>query len=114
MKKIKKSQFVFATYLVKIENQNAFITLLKKCEAEMRKENLITSQPIFRMNSNKNPEIIIEVFEWKDPQSFESAQNSSNVLKFWMQYEQLWVKGGFGINEIPESNIPWAQFSSLE
>ncbi|MCP4442170.1 MAG: hypothetical protein GY810_24950 [Aureispira sp.] len=108
-----KPQFVFATYKVKETSQEAFIALLKECEEIMRGEKLITPNPIFRMSSRKNPQIILEIFEWVDDKAFSRAQNSPNVLAMWGKYESLWENGGFGINLIPEASESWAQFPSI-
>mgnify|MGYP000423024473 CR=1 FL=1 len=107
-------QFVIATYQVLEQNQTEFIVLLKETETLMRKEKLITSKPVFRMRSVINPKIIVEIFEWTDSKSFEKAQNSPTILSMWSKFESIWVKGGFGIKEVPEASQPWAQFPSIQ
>ena len=104
---------VIATYKVKKENFNDFLRLMNECEMCMRKENLITSKPIYRMQSVINEEFLVEIFEWQNKNSFQEAQNNISILNIWKLYEEKWVKGGFGINEIPESNNSWAQFKSI-
>ncbi len=108
-----KPQFVIATYQVALQHQEDFFSLLNETETIMRREDLITSKPIFRMKSIQDPKVIMEVFEWKDDSSFDKAQHTPSVLSMWGKYESLWEKGGFGINQVPESNQPWAQFTSV-
>jgi len=108
-----QSQFVTATYQVKQEHQDAFILLMKEAEQVMRQEQLITAQPIFRMRSLKNPEFIMEVFEWVDEQAFEQAQQNPKILAVWGKYQSIWEAGGFGVDRIPEAGMPWAQYSSI-
>ena len=76
---------VIATYQVKEENFSHFLKLMKECEKVMRKDNLITYRPIYRMQSVINKEFLIEVFEWKNKDSFQDAQNNKNVLEIWKQ-----------------------------
>lgn len=107
-------QFVIATYEVAEQNQQEFISLLHETEKVMRDEQLITSKTISRMSSIMNPKIIIEVFEWVDSEAFDRAQKNPAVLNMWGKYENLWERGGFGMNEVPESNQPWSQFKSID
>ncbi len=106
-------QFVTATYQVKEDKQDGFINLMKQAETIMREEKLISSNPVFRMRSLTNPELLIEIFEWIDAQAFERAQQNPKVLSIWGQFQASWIDGGFGLIRFPESNQPWAQFSSI-
>ena len=104
---------VLATYRVKIENSPRFLKLLKQCELVMRQEGLITSRAILRIKSQLDKEVIVEIFEWKTAQSFQEAQKNNLVLQQWKAYEELWIEGGFGLNKIPESELPWAKFELI-
>ncbi len=107
------AQYVTATYRVKQENQDAFKKLMQEAEEVMRAEQLITSQPVFRMQSLINPEYIIEVFEWVDEEAFNKAMQNPQVLSIWGQYQNIWEDGGFGMQQIPESAESWAQYLSI-
>lgn len=113
MNEIKHPQFVMATYQVELKAHKKFIDLLKSCEATMRKEKLITTKPIFRMQSNNQPQILIEIFEWVDSDAFATAQQTHTVLHYWKQMQSLWIDGGFGLKQVPESSFPWAQYKSI-
>jgi hypothetical protein len=107
-------QFVTATYKVGFENQTQFVKILKETETIMRSQNLITKSHAYRMSSNSNPELILEIFEWTDRNSFDRAQENPTVLAQWKKYEALWQDGGFGLDKFPESAQGWSQFRSLE
>lgn len=105
--------FVTATYQVPIENQGAFVDVLKEVEGVMRRAGLITGWPAVRMRSKKQPDLILELFQWTDDTSFDTAQETPAVLELWGQLEGLWTDGGFGVARFPESGDFWAQFDSL-
>ena len=106
-------QFVTATYEVSLKNRAQFLALMKEAEAVMRAEGLITERPAYRMASKAKPELILEIFEWVDETAFERAQKNPKVLAMWGQFETVWKRGGFGVNELPEASVPWAEFTSL-
>jgi hypothetical protein len=107
-------QYTIAAYRVAVENQPAFIELLKGAEVTMRQQSLITDSPIFRMRSREDPTRILEIFQWSDPEAFERAQQNPEILKWWGQYEEIWAEGGFGLNQFPEAAQPWAQFETID
>jgi hypothetical protein len=106
-------QFVTATYQVPIENQAAFVDVLKEAEGVMRGAGLITVWPAVRMRSKKQPDLILELFQWTDDTSFDKAQETPAVLELWGQLEGLWTDGGFGVDRFPESGDFWAQYDSI-
>jgi len=106
-------QYVLATYCVELEKQDEFLSLLSNAESVMRAEGLITEKPAYRMRSNENAELILEIFEWCESNSFEKAQENSKILELWGKFESVWKSGGFGLKEFPEAENGWAQFSSL-
>jgi hypothetical protein len=107
-------QFVTATYKVTVENQKEFIEVLKKAEEVMRSEGLITASKAYRMSSIAEPQLILEIYEWTDKTSFEKAQENMNVLEQWKKLASLWIDGGFGLSNFPESAMSWAQFKSIQ
>ena len=96
-----------------MEKQEAFVELLKGAEAAMREAELITGTPIVRMRSLKNPELLLEVFEWVDSGAFGRARNDPRILEWWGKFEATWEEGGFGLSCFPEADLPWAQFQSM-
>ncbi len=105
--------FVTATYQVPMENQATFIEVLKQVEGVMRGVGLITDWPAVRMRSKKQPDLILEIFQWTDDTSFDKAQETAAVLELWGKLEGLWTDGGFGVDRFPESAEFWAQYHSL-
>jgi hypothetical protein len=71
-------QIVTATYRVPVGNQDAFVAVLKRAETTMREAELITPWPVTRMRSKKDPEFILEIFQWTYTESFGQAQASRN------------------------------------
>ncbi len=108
------SRIVTATYRVATDRQAEFLVLARGCEETMRSEALITDRQFIRMRSIEDPEILVEVFEWVDATAFDRAQENPRVLAWWGQYESVWKDGGFGMNAVPESAMPWAQYVPVE
>ena len=106
-------RIVTATYKVEPAKQAAFVRLLTGCEQTMRDESLVTGRAFLRMRSVSDPSLIVELFEWADLQAFDRAQENPKVLAWWGQYEAMWLEGGFGMNVIPETSVPWAQYEPL-
>ena len=106
-------RIVTSTYRVSTSKQDAFLELLRGCEKTMREEELVTVRPFVRMRSLVDSSLIIELFEWVDPDAFGRAQENPKVLAWWGQYEAIWEDGGFGLDAVPEAAMPWAQYEPL-
>lgn len=107
-------RIVTATYRVAVERQPEFLELLRGCEATMRQEGLVTGRTFVRMRSAVDPELLVELFEWVDATAFDRAQENPRVLQWWGQYEAAWKDGGFGLDQVPEAAMPWAQYEPVE
>ena len=107
-------QFTTATYRVAMQNQEAFLELLKGCEGTMRELGLISDRPAIRMRSLADPELLLEIFEWADAEAFGRTQKEPRVLEWWGKYEATWIRGGFGLTEFPEASQSWAQFKTID
>ncbi len=114
MQPTKTGPFVTATYEVPVESQTEFLVALESAEATLRAEGLITEWPAVRMRSRGNERLILEVFQWTDDESFESAQSNPAVLAKWGGLEKLWADGGFGLARFPEAQEFWAQYDAIE
>jgi len=57
-----KSKFVIATYQVAEQNQKEFISLMNEAEVIMRENKLMTSKPIYRMQSIINHRIQVLIY----------------------------------------------------
>lgn len=108
-----ETYYVTSTYQVPSENQVKFLEALKNTETTLREEGLITDMIAIRMKSKTNPELILEIFEWKNSKSFDLAQQNPKVLAHWSELEKLWVDGGFGLQRFPEAGEYWAQYISI-
>ncbi len=105
--------FITATYEVELDKQDEFMDVLKACELLMREEGFITARRTIWMQSKDDPKMIVEIFELVDETSFDSAQDNAQLMAYWTRLTELWIRGGFGVNEFPEAAKPWAMYRSL-
>ena len=109
-----KKQYMLASYQVKLEDQSDFLKELLATERAYREEGFITDKPIIRMRSKIDPEFILEIIEWVNCQAFQDVQENDRVMSHWGKLESLWKNGGFGLDKIPESKIPWVMMDVIE
>ena len=108
-----KKQYMLASYLVELDEQQAFLDELVACEQAYRDENLITDAPIIRMSSKKNPEFILEIIEFVSAQAVADVMGNDHVQVHWVKLAGMWKKGDFPAADIPEAHIPWALMDAI-
>ena len=107
-------QVVLATYKVKVSNQSKFFQLLKEKRNYFVKKGYVTKRPPILLRSKKNEQILLEIFEGVDEKSVRTAHKDGAVRKFWGDMEDIWVDGGFSLNNIPESEEPFSHLEPID
>ncbi|MEM7333111.1 MAG: hypothetical protein AAF490_13560 [Chloroflexota bacterium] len=107
------SQYMLASYQIDEHHKQKFLDELVATELAYRDEGLITTQPIIRMASKKNPEFIVEIIEFVSEQAVADVMENEHVQKHWVKLAGMWKKGDFPLEQIPEGTIPWALMDAI-
>ncbi len=106
-------RIVIAPYKVPKKNQEAFIKLLVRKRNYYLKHGYVTTRMPILMRSNKNPKILIDIFEWMSSVTELQAHRDTNVRKIWRKMEALWSDGGMFLETLPEAHLPFPEFEPL-
>lgn len=105
---------VLAPYRVKLENQEEFLNILKNKRSYFLSAGYATKRPALLLQSKKNKEILIDIFEWTSEKHCDDAHNDKNVREYWNKMEELWEEGGFPLNKIIESTESFTHFDPVD
>ncbi len=111
---MKSPVVVFAVYRVAIENQPAFMKVVREKLEFFHKMRYRTDREPILLRSRVNPEIIIDVFEWASEEAIERAHHDVEVRKRWDRMEKLWIEGGIPLGKLPEAEQPFANFEPID
>ena len=98
-----KNVMSIAPYRVPKKNQKAFFELILEKKAYFLEKGYISQRMAMVLRSRKDPEILLEFFEWLGEPACESAKTDPVVLNYWEKMAGLWEDGGFGLIRIVES-----------
>lgn len=104
---------VLAVYRVAEKAQTDFFRVLSEKRAYFLKANYVTAREPLLLRSPSNPEFLIDLFEWSSEDAIERAHGDPVVLRFWSAMEDLWIDGGMGLGQLPESDEAFAGFQTL-
>ena len=104
---------VLAVYRVAEKSQSDFFRILLEKRAYFLKANFVTARDPVLLRSNTNPEFLIDVFEWASEDAIERAHIGPVVMRLWSAMEDLWIDGGLGLGQLPESDEAFAGFQTI-
>ena len=105
---------VIAPYRVKKENQKEFFEVVKEKRKYFTEKGYMTARaPIF-LQSRKDEEIFLDIFEWTNEEAISSAHKDKGVLEFWTKMEELWENGGFKLNTLKETEMSFPNFIPID
>ena len=94
-----------------IEGKEEELCSLIKTHAELIKsEGLATNRESILMKSKDNS--VIEVFEWKSKEAFESAKTNPNVQKLWYMFSQ--ISDFIPLSNLDETSEVFADFIAIK
>jgi hypothetical protein len=109
-----KTGVVLALYQVAKENEKTLLKLLPKKRSYFLKAGYITRRPPILLRSRQNPEIFIEIFEWKNDDAVAKAHQDLKVRAIWEEMDKLCKKIGQGLDEVPEFANPFPHFDAID
>lgn len=109
-----KTGVVLALYQVAKENEKALLKLLPKKRRYFLKTGYATKRLPILLRSRENPEIFIEIFEWKSQEAVAKAHQGPKVRAIWDEMDKLCKRIGQGLNEIPEFATPFPHFDPVD
>ncbi len=104
---------VLAVYRVAEKSQKEFLRVLCEKRAYFVRAKYVTSREPLLLRSGMNPEFLIDIFEWSSDDAIERAHSDPIVLRHWSAMESLWIDGGLGLSQLPESDEAFAGFQSI-
>ena len=108
-----KTGVVLALYQVARENEKALLRLLPKKRRYFLKAGYATRRAPILLRSRQNPEIFIEIFEWKSQDAVAKAHQDPKVRAIWDEMDKLCKRIGKGLNEVPEFATPFPHFDPV-
>jgi hypothetical protein len=104
---------VLAVYRVPVKLQAKFSRIVSEKREYFLKAGYRTSrEPIF-LRSGSSPEFLIDIFEWTSELAIERAHSDPVVQRYWSEMESLWIDGGLGLSQLPESDEAFAGFEPV-
>ena len=102
-------RFVIAVYKPKANCDAQLMAAVRKHAGVLRAEGLITERPAYAMRAADGT--VLEVFEWRSPQTIEQAHHNAAV-------QALWEEFGAACDYVPlaglaEAQQPFAEFEAL-
>ena len=109
-----KTGIVLALYQVAKENEKALLKLMPKKRRYFLKAGYATRRAPILLRSRENPEILIEILEWKSDDAVAKAHKDPKVRAIWDEMAKLCKKMGKGLNELPELGTPFPHFDPVD
>lgn len=104
---------VLAVYRVAEKAQPQFLRVVAEKREYFQKTGYTTARSPILLRSGSSPEFLIDIFEWASEQAIERAHSDPIVLRYWAEMERLWIDGGLGLNQLPESDESFAGFEPV-
>ncbi|MCI0596362.1 MAG: hypothetical protein L0Z48_07440 [candidate division Zixibacteria bacterium] len=105
---------VLALYQVASENEQALLKLIPKKRRYFLKAGYATRRAPILLRSRQNPEILIEIFEWKSQDAVAKAHQDPKVRAIWDEMDKLCKRIGQGLSEVPEFATPFPHFEPVD
>ena len=109
-----KTGVVLAVYRVSKKNQKKLLTLLPRKRRYFLKAGYVTRRPPLLLRSRKNPELFIDIFEWKGGAAVARAHKDPKVLAIWGELGKLCKKIGVGLKNLPEGEGVFPHFDPVD
>lgn len=105
---------VMAVYRVAVSKQTEMLRVIREKREYFSRVGYMTSRIPTLVRSPKNPEFMIDIFEWSSEDAIEKAHADPVVRRLWSRMEELWIDGGLGLEKLPESEEAFAGFEAVD
>ena len=109
-----KTGVVLAVYSVSPKNRKKLLALLPKKRRYFLKAGYVTRRAPLLLQSRKNPELFIDIFEWKSDEAVAKAHKDPKVLAIWGEMGKLCKKIGIGLEKLPEAGSAFPHFDPVD
>jgi hypothetical protein len=109
-----KTGVVLAVYSVSKRNRKKLLALLPKKWRYFLKAGYVTRRAPLLLQSRKNPELFIDIFEWKGDAAVAKAHKDPKVLAIWDEMDKLCKKLGVGLEKLPEARSTFPHFDPID
>lgn len=104
---------VFAVYKAKPGCGEKLADLVSRKRKYLLENSFVTSRPNILVNSFKDPNVFMEIFEWKSQQRIDDAHKDEGVLKYWKEFEVLCDEVGTPLSKLPEAEQYFPNFKAI-
>ncbi len=108
------SRIVIAAYRAKQERMNDLLQILKAKRKFMLEAGYYSPRAAISMTSMKDPELVIEVFEWTSHEAISSAHEDSRVLEIWGKMDDICYEIGSRLDSFPEAMQSFPNFEPID
>lgn len=104
---------VFAVYKAKPGCGEKLADLVSRKRKYLLENNFVTSRQNILVNSFKDPNLFIEVFEWVSQKRIDDAHKDEGVWSFWKEFEVYCDSYGNPLSGLPEANEHFPNFKAV-
>ncbi|MBK6504587.1 MAG: hypothetical protein IPG02_02710 [Ignavibacteria bacterium] len=107
-------RIVIAAYRAKPEKINDLLQILRAKRKFMLEAGYYSPRAPITMSSMKDPELVIEVFEWTSLEAISIAHEDSKVLEIWSKMDEICYEIGSRLNSFPEAMQSFPNFEPVD
>lgn len=107
-------RIVMAAYRTKPEKMNDLLEILEAKRKFMLEAVYYSSRAPITMASMKDPDLVIEVFEWTSLEAISSAHEDSKLLEIWGKMDEICYEIGSRLNSFPEAMQSFPNFEPVD
>ena len=108
------ARVVIAAYRAKQERMNDLLEILKAKRKFMLDAGYYSPRAPITMASMKDPDLVIEVFEWTSLEAISSAHEDSRVLEIWGKMDDICYEIGSRLDSFPEAMQSFPNFEPID
>lgn len=107
-------RIVIAAYRAKPEKMNELLEVLKAKRKFMLEAGYYSPRAPITMASMKDPDLVIEVFEWTSLEAISSAHEDRRVLEIWGKMDEICYEIGSRLDTFPEAVQSFPNFKPVD
>jgi hypothetical protein len=104
---------VLAVYKAKPGCGEKLTDLVSRKRKYLLENKFVTSRPNILVNSFKDPNLFIEIFEWVSQKRIDDAHKDEGVWSYWKEFEVLCDEVGTPLSKLPEGNDNFPNFKAI-
>jgi hypothetical protein len=108
------ARIVIAAYRAMPEKMSDLLEILRAKRKFMLEAGYYSARAPITMTSLKDPELVIEVFEWTSLEAISSAHEDSKVLEIWSSMDEICYEIGSRLDSFPEATQSFPNFEPVD